>query len=125
MANYTVGSIRQKYHRHFENDFTLTNYDSGCIITVSTPSEVTISLPSVDVSDCINYTIVRTGVSIGSLIINTDGADTITVHDLNNGLLQNRTSLTSGEGDSYIGSCISLFCNGSQWVGSSISKGWI
>jgi len=124
MSNYTVGSIRQKHHRHFNEDTVLTNYDSGCIITISTPSPVTITLPPAFLSGCVTYTIIRTGLNDGSLTIITDGTDTITVNDLDNGLLQNRTMLLSGSGDEYNGSNISLFCDGSQWIGSCISKGW-
>lgn len=124
MANYTVGSIRQKYHRHFEEDTILTNYDSGCIITVSAPSPVTITLSPVSLSGCVTYTIVRTGSNVGSLTIITDGTDTITVNDLDNGLLQNKTTVLSGPGNEYDNSSISLFCDGKRWIGSCISKGW-
>ena len=125
MADYTVGSIRQKDHRHFTDDITLTYIDAGCVITAATATPVTITLPPAIESGCVGYTVVRTIDTTAALTIAADGTDTITIVDLDNGLLENKSTIVSGTGATYMNSSVSLFCNGSQWVGSCISKGWI
>ncbi len=103
----------------------LTRFDSGCIITVQSATSMTITLPSASGNPFVGYIFIRTTDTTASVIIQTVDSETITVVDIDNGLLDAQTSITSGAGAAFKNSTVGLFSTGTEWVGQGLSKGWL
>ena len=124
MADYTVGSIKQKKIRHITNSTILTTLDSGRVITVESASAVTITLPLASDATCAYYDIIRIIDTTAVVTIATSGSNTITIMDMDNKLVTSKSSITSGAGVAFMNSTVNLFSTGTEWVGKNISMGW-